>query len=364
MGQVSRTGGEAFAPHALKSWCASVLQQAGLEPEDASTAASVLVHTEARGGATHGFSRLRTYLDKLASGEIAPRAQPKLEQNHAFLRIDAERALGQVAGPFSVSAAVAATNEHPAVICSVRNAGHLGALGIHLLRAAEAGRVALLMQSTPPLMSLPGGAGPMLGNNPLAIAAPRTDGPPIVIDLACSVAARGNILIANRTREPIPDGWALDLQGRPTTDPAEALKGSLMPFGGVKGLMIAAMVELLAGSLSGALFESSMNANGQVRSAPGGVNAFLLVLNPKLMNGWSEYCAHVDAWTANYLKAGGPDARIPGERAFAQERESEIRGIAFVPGTLADLRLLANELGCSFPNTIPGNEAHPNLQGR
>ena len=352
MVQQPEDGGVAFRRSGLEAWCAAILRSTGLRADDAATASTMLVRTDARGGATHGVSRLRSYVEKLAIGEMVADARPSIDAGAILLRVDAARALGQVAGPFAMDAALAATSASPAAICSLRDTGHLGALGMHALRAAEADRVAVIMQATPPLMALPGARGPMMGNNPLAIAAPRPDGPPIVIDMACSVAARGNIILADKAGRPIPEGWAVDAEGRPTTDAAAALKGSLVPFGGHKGMMIAALVELLAGSLSGAIHEASLNTGGQVRSAPGGVNAFILVINPRHMNGWSSYCDHVAAWTGHYSASGGPAARIPGERAHAQEQECDRTGIVLAASTFRDMRHLSETQGVPLPPAL------------
>lgn len=352
MSQAATSQGHAYRQQDLEFWSANILVRAGLLEANAQAVSRVLLRTDARGGGTHGLSRLRSYVEKLATGEMNARAVLNVEGADGYIRIDAQRALGQIAGPYAVDAAIAITENVPTTICTLKNTGHLGALGIHMLRAAEAGRVGVMMQSTPPLMSLPGAKGPMVGNNPLAIAAPRPNGPPIVIDIACSVAARGNIILASSAGRSIPDDWALDAEGRPTTDPVKALKGSLLPFGGYKGMMISAFVELLAGSLSGAAYEGSLNTGGQIRSAPGGVNAIIMVFNPRLMSGWDAYQDHVAAWTSHYLSAGGPDARIPGERAFRQEEQARTKGIQLEASIADDLRKLADAYAVPFPRTI------------
>lgn len=352
MSQSPASPNRAFRMQDLETWSAAIFRKAGLSESGAMTASQMLIRTDARGGRTHGLSRLRSYIEKLSSGEMSANATLKVEGGGGFIRIDANRTLGQVAGPYAIDAAVEITDKVPTTICTLRNTGHLGALGVHVLRAAEAGRVAVMMQSTPPLMSLPGAKGPMLGNNPLAIGAPRSNGAPVVIDIACSVVARGNIILANGAGRAIPEGWALDGEGNPTTNAEKALKGSLLPFGGYKGMMVAALVELLAGSLSGAAHEESLNAGNKIRSAPGGVNAIIAVFNPRLMNGWDEYQSHVAAWTSHYLSAGGSDARIPGEQAFQREKKSRENGIELGDAVLGDLRKLADSSAVPLPHPI------------
>lgn len=335
----------------VAAWCSDMLGYAGVPKREADVTAGVLVRTDARGFRTHGLMRLRSYLEKLGSGEVSSAAELKAGINGSYGVVEANAALGQVAGTFAVDRAVEATASQPLVGLMLRDTGHLGALGILVLRAAEAGRVAIVLQATPPIIALPGASGPMLGNNPFAIAAPRSNGPPIVVDMACSVAARGNILLAARTGEPIPEGWAVDEDGNPTTDATAALKGSLLPFAGHKGLGVSIIVELLAGSLSGRPFESTMNKGGQVRSASGHLNALFLVFNPDLMIGRAAYDAHVTAWTTHYKSAGG-DARIPGERAHSAETTAAAVGIPLPPDITDDLRRLGGEQSLPFPEAI------------
>ena len=343
-----------FAPYSMATvthWAATVLERAGVPQNDARITAEVLVRTDARGFRTHGLTRLRSYLDKLKSGEVATVARMTAEIRGSYGVVEANGALGQVAGIVAVDHAIRATETQPLVSVTLREAGHLGALGVLVLRAAEAGRVALMLQATPPIITMPGVGGPMIGNNPFAIAAPRTHGPPIVVDMACSVAARGNIVMAARSGAPIPEGWAVDENGVPTTDANAALKGSLLAFGGHKGLGMSIIVELLAGSLSGRPFESSLNKDGQIRVAAGNLNAMFIVFNPDLMIGRAAFDAHVTAWTTHF-KAAGDGARVPGERAHAAETAAKAEGLIYQADIANDLHCLGAEHGVPFPDGL------------
>lgn len=334
---------------ALEEWTAQVLVKVGLDPEDTALASRILVRTDARGFKTHGVARIRSYLDKIRSGEMAAKFSPRRSSDGCLYRINAGGALGQVAGPKAVEEAVAVARSAPLVACQLQDAGHLGALGINILPAAEAGMVALMFQATPPVIGLPGGSMPIIGNNPLAMAAPRPNGPPIVIDMACCVAARGNILLAARNGEPIPEGWALDQEGQPTNDPDAALLGALLPFGGHKGMALAMMVEILAGSLAGVPFRASLNEGDAVKSGTGHVNALILVINPDLVYGRPSYDEHVAAWTTHYKGKGSPDARIPGERAHQSEDEADRLGVPIPKVVLPELQKAGEEAGLPFP---------------
>ena len=340
--------GERLDYAALVSWTADLFAAVGVPQGVAVEVADLLVRTDARGFGTHGLSRLKSYMEKIANGEVSASAKPEEWFEGAFGTINACNLLGQIAGPLAIRKGIERTENQPLSVYMLRDVGHLGALGMHVLLAAEAGRVAVMLQATPPIIGLPGATGPMIGNNPFAFAAPRADAPPLVVDIACSVAARGNILNAVREERPIPEGWAVDENGNSTTDARRALAGWLQPFGGQKGMMISMLVELLAGSLSGQLYNGNLNLDRQVRSAIGNLNAMIFVINPSLMAGRDAYDAHMQAWTENYKANGGPDARIPGERAAASEIEARRNGVLLSPGIVKELQLLGVEAGKPF----------------
>ena len=336
----------------LRDWTGRMLVQAGVDAEDAELAAEGLVRADARGFKTHGLARLPNYLEKFTSGALTAGVEPFIQRNGAFIRYDARNTLGQICGPRAVGATINLARQQPVAVCQLVNAGHLGALGINLLPAAEAGMVALMFQATPPIIGIPGAQAPLIGNNPLAMAAPRENGPPIVVDFACCMAARGNILLAARDGTPIPEGWALDRQGRGTTDPDEALLGALLPFGGHKGIALAMIVEILAGSLAGGEFQSSLNQGKSVKSGVGGLSALILIFNPAAMQGRTSYAAHVEAWTTHYQTQGGGAARIPGHRAHQEELQANQRGVVLLQTIVSELIEIGQIAGLPFPEPV------------
>lgn len=206
--------------------------------------------------------------------------------------------------------------------------------------------IAFVTQSTPPVMALPGSRGAAIGNNPIAFATPVSDGPPLVFDMAASGVARGNVLAAKREGRPIPEGWAIDEQGRPTTDPEAALRGAMLPMAGHKGIGLAMMVECLAGSLSGA--KPPAMAGAKPGSAPSRVGAFLFVANPELVAERNAFDAHVAGWIATYKKASGAEGRYPGERAAGLERKRMTEGIPLDPSVVAELKQVGELTGAPF----------------
>ncbi len=339
-----------FAVGPLTDWCAAVLRQAGLAAEDATVVAELIVETECRGVRTHGLIRLATYLDKLASGEY--QALPRLTWQHrpGVLDLDAGDAMGQLAGARAIDRLCALAETEGSVMCFGTRLGHLGAVGSYPLRAARRGFFAVAMQRTPPMMGLPGYRGPVIGNSPLAWACPVPGRPPLVFDMACSVAARGHVLRARQRGEPIEPGWALDADGQPTTDADAAARGMLLPSGGHKGLGLAMLVECLAGSLAARTGKPRpVQAQDLGAGAKGGQNAFFWIINPALAGDAGAFGLDVSAWTQLVREQGGPQARLPGERAARLEAEQRRDGLTLDTVVTDALRVIAERSGIALP---------------
>ncbi len=328
----------------LETWVASIFRRAGLLEDTARPAARRLLLADMTGVRTHGLARLPSYWMQFNRGGINPRPNITHAWRGTMLVFDADLGFGQIVGPHVFASALGALGEgRPFVPFLVRNAAHLGALGSHLFEVAEKGKVAFLSQVTQPVMSPEGATRPAIGNNPLAFAAPRPDGPPFVTDFAMSNVARGKIHDALRDGTAIGEGWAIDPTGRPTTDPTAALAGSILPSGGHKGLALAMMVEVLAGTLTGA--RPLLSQGG----APDGVGAFGFVLDPAAIVGQDAFEASMREWTGHYRAAVGTHGRIPGERAAQLRQEAERDGLAIEGALLQLLIQLGNEAGVPFP---------------
>ena len=330
-------------PDALESWTSRVFEACNVPPAQAAEAASVLVRSELRGYGTHGMTRLASYVERLQSDAFNP--LPTIT-NRAFpggIVVDADGAMGQLAGPYAVRLGLDALKTSASVLIVIQTCGHLGALGIHTLLAAEGGAFSMMGQHTPPALAMEGFRGAAIGHNPIAFGCPRPGHTPIVFDVACSVAARGHILLAARDGEPIPEGWALDAEGQPTTDAKRALGGSLLPMGGHKGIGIAMMVECLAGALTAAAPAPAP----QRRAAMQG--AFLWLVRPEQYAEQPAFGDYMNDWTQTYRAAGGDGARLPGERGDALERQAREEGVALSASIAEELRALGDRLRVSFP---------------
>jgi LDH2 family malate/lactate/ureidoglycolate dehydrogenase len=332
---------------AVTQWTAEVLQAAGISPPHAALAAGLLTRTSLRGIDAHGVSRIPIYLQRIAAGEITSN-DPTAEWRGGALRVDGQGALGQVAAAFAVDQAVKATEEVASAPCVITNCGHLSALGMFALQAAEAGRVALVCQRTPPVMGLPGSPRATIGNNPIAFAAPVRGGTPLVFDMANSVAARGRIQQAARDNAPIPADWAVGEDGLPTTEAAAALMGYLRPMGAHKGIGLAMVVEILTSGLAG------WPEAGEGAGAPGsGIGAFILVMNPGLVCGQAEFEDGTHRWLRQFLNASGSGARFPGQRQAAMEKERRAMGIPIPKSVVRELREAGQGVGRDF-DLAPG----------
>lgn len=322
-------------PEALHAWMTAAFAACGVSAADAARTSEVLLRTSLRGIDTHGLARVPTYIDKLLSGEVNVRAWPGVESHDGVIRVDGDGGLGQVVATRALHEAMARAQKTATAVCTVRNSGHLSALGALVVEAAEQGLVAFLCQKTPPVIAMPGARGRAIGNNPLAFAMPVAGRAPLVFDMAASVTAFGNVVQALREGRPaIPEGWAIGPDGEPTTDPVLARQGAMLPMAGHKGIGLAMMVECLAGSLVGEM----QQADSAAGSSPSGVSAFLMVLNPDLFIGRSAFDASVRSWLAVYLQAGGEEARYPGMRQAECEQERRRTGVPIAPGLLNELK--------------------------
>ncbi|MBK5570624.1 Ldh family oxidoreductase [Ensifer sp. SSB1] len=343
-----QSSNEHYSYQELERWVEAVFRANNVIGEQAEMAAKVLVRTNLRGIDTHGVSRVAGYVQKIKSGEVNAQAKPSFSVEDDVLRFDGDGGLGQFVATQAIRQTIELAQSRSVTLCMIRESGHLAAIGQFVLEAAEAGMVAILCQETPPLMALEGSRGPAIGNNPIAFAFPVAGKAPLVFDMATSVVARGNVLQAIADgREAIPEGWAIGPDGRPTTDPSEALKGAMAPIAGHKGVGLAMLVQVLAGSLTGSLTATSATKHGATSSA-GNVSAFLLMLNPDRLVGRETFDGHVRGWLDTYLSATGEGSRYPGERAGACEVERRKGGIPLPASTIAELRKIGAAAGVPF----------------
>jgi (2R)-3-sulfolactate dehydrogenase (NADP+) len=221
---------------------------------------------------------------------------------------------------------------------AIRRSHHCGVAGHPVERLAEKGLVALLFANTPAAMAPWGGRIGVFGTNPIAFAAPLASGAPIVVDLSLSKVARGNILAAKQKGQPIPEGWALDKDGKPTTDAAAALAGTMVPLGDAKGTALALMVEMLAAGLTGAKYAADASSFLDDKGTPPGTGQLMIALDPKLIGGEGTI-AHFSRLAEQIENQ--PGARLPGSRRIAQRRQAARAGLRVAPALIAEIEALS-----------------------
>lgn len=239
----------------LERLMTAALARSGANAAMAQATARALTAAECEGIASHGASRIPQYCGHLKNGRAKGTAVPEVKGGaKAACLVDARGGLAFEALRVASQEAVKRAREFGVAFVAVTNSNHFGVAAYHLEPLAEVGLVGLAMGNSPAAMPAWGGKRALFGTNPIAAVFPRRGAPPISIDLSLSAVARGKIMVAARDGKPIPEGWALDAEGRPTTDAKAALAGSMLPAGGVKGAMLALTVELLVCALSGAAY--------------------------------------------------------------------------------------------------------------
>ena len=318
---------------------AAVCERAGAAPETAASVAAALVLAEADGQRGHGLSRVTAYADQTRSGKVDGRAVPEVSwPRPGTVRVDARCGFAYPALDAGIAAAVAAVAETGTVAVAVANSHHFGVAGHTVERLARRGLVGLVFGNTPAAIAPWGGNRPLFGTNPIAFACPRGQGDadPLVVDLSLSKVARGRIMVAVHRGEAIPEGWALDAAGRPTTDARAALDGgAMLPMGGAKGAALVLMVEVLAAALTGSRFGFEAGSFFTAEGPPPRVGQLLLALDPAAAASGADFFGRVDALTAAILAQ--PGTRLPGLRRFELRRRAERDGLALPEALHRDL---------------------------
>jgi len=308
---------------------AAVLERANTSPANAASVARALVTAEAEGLRGHGLSRLASYAAQARSGKVDGHAAPTLARPRpGVLAIDAAHGFAYPALDLAVATLPAAARACGIATAPIRRSHHCGAAGHTVERLAGEGLVALLFANTPAAIAPWGGTQAVFGTNPIAFACPLPGRAPLVIDLSLSKVARGNLLAAQQRGEAIPDDWAFDASGQPTTDPAAGLAGTMAPLGGVKGTALALMVELLAAGLTGAVYASDASSFLDADGPPPGTGQLILALDPAALGGSPE---HLRELAVSIESQSG--ARLPGTRRAAL-REAAARDGIEVPDSL------------------------------
>jgi (2R)-3-sulfolactate dehydrogenase (NADP+) len=291
----------------------NALENAGANPAMADSAAKHLIRAEEHGLPSHGLSRVPIYCGFLRHGRADGAARPvMLSERGAVCLIDNRDGLPYESAQWAIGEAMQRARRNGIGFSGVTNSGHVGVLGIHLLPVGQAGMVGVAFTNSPAAIPPWGGKTPLFGTDPVAFVFPRGNDDPLVIDLALTIVARGKIMLAMQKGEKIPEGWALDRDGKPTTDSKEALDhGSLFAIGGAKGAMLAMMVELLCCGLTGAALAFENDSYFEPGNAPR-IGHTIIAIDPGATAGSNVYFERVESLVEAML--ADPGVRLPGDR--------------------------------------------------
>jgi (2R)-3-sulfolactate dehydrogenase (NADP+) len=321
----------------LATWA---LERAGASAATAQSTARALAAADAQGLASHGVSRVPQYAAHIRLGRADGAAVAKiLRSRGAAVLVDAASGLAFPACALAVSEAIARAREQGVAFAGVTNSHHFGMASYHLEPVAAAGLVGLAFGNSPSAMPAWGGKRAIFGTNPIAAVFPRRREPPIVVDLSLSEVARGKLMVAAREGKPIPPGWALDKDGNPTTDPKAGLEGMMLPAGGVKGAMLALVVELLCCALTGAHMGFEADSMFTEEGNRPRIGQAFLVIDPGALAGRDVYDERVETLVGVMLQ--DPDVRLPGARRRALADQAAAQGVEIPQGLLVELRSLA-----------------------
>jgi len=301
--------------------------------------ARALVAAEADGQAAHGLSRVPAYALQARSGKVNGHAIPTLTRAApGIVRVDAGLGFAYPAIDLALDSLKPLAKDQGIALAAIHHSHHFGQVGAHAERLADAGLIALVFGNTPKAMAFHGGKRAMLGTNPLAFAAPLPGArAPLVIDLALSVAARGKIVAAQKAGKPIPEGWAVDVNGQSTTDPTAALAGTLSPIGGAKGGALALMVEILGAALTAGAFGWEASSFFDAEGRPPDMGHLFVAIDPGPASG-NAFADRMQTLLATIESE--PEVRVPGSRRLIARTKAEHEGITLSNALHAEIRAL------------------------
>jgi LDH2 family malate/lactate/ureidoglycolate dehydrogenase len=333
-------------PDQLRRFATAVYVAAGMAEAEAGLCADTLVQADLWGHQSHGVMRLSWYVARLKAGVCDPRAKPELVVDAGGLAlIDGHDGMGQTVAARAAEEAIGRAKAHGIAAVGVRNSNHFGTALYFTLMAAREGCVAFLSTNASPAMAPWGGRKKTVGTNPWSWACPAGSHAPMVLDIANTGVARGKIYLARQKGQKIPEGWAINAAGAPTTDPSEAIEGIILPMAQHKGYAIALMMDMLSGVLTGSGYGSAVAGPYQVerRSHAGHL---MIALNIEAMQPLAEFNARMDSLITQIksvpLAQGFEEVFYPGEIEARNDARNRQEGLSLPDDTLHDLRKVAD----------------------
>lgn len=335
----------------LHAFCTDALVSVGVPSRDAGLVADSLTQADAAGQTGHGLVRLLpVYVRRLKQGTT--RAIPELRiirQRGSTALVDGGAGLGAVVGCWAMDIAVKLAREHGSGIVAVRNSSHFGTGAFFLGQPLKQHMIGVALTNAPSNMPPAGGRTRYFGTNPLCIGLPTAQEPPVILDMSTSVVARGKIVLMDLAGQTIPEGWAIDSAGRPTTNAAAALQGAVLPVGGYKGAGLAMVIDILCGVLSGAAFGPHIvnlyDEGDQVQN----LGHFFAALDVSCFTPVEEFEARLDEMVRDVRRQprqpGVERIYVPGEIEHERTQKSLRDGVPLNDAGLREMDTLAQRLG-------------------
>lgn len=342
----------------MKSWVSDIFVAQGISREDSDIVADSLVDSDARGVYSHGVQRVRMYTNRIQNDCVNVKGIPHIvSQNAATAVVEGDNAMGQIVGIFSMKLAIKIAKEYGISIVVARGSNHYGRCAYYSRMALEHDMIGI--SSTiggGNLMAPWGGRAPRVGNNPFSIALPAQDRYPVVLDMAQSVVARGKIEMAKKTHAPIPESWALDKDGLPTTDPVKGAEGSVRPIADYKGADLAIMVGYMSSLLSGGAV--GPNLKNVYNDFSGGLNKGQLfmaidisrMIDPAVYK--ERMKEQVDFIKSTPKATGVDEVLMPGEQEWQHFYRQTKDGITYAVEVIGEIKEVCAQLGVKIPDKI------------
>lgn len=334
----------------LENFYNTIFTKLGVPEEIAAISAKNFIYADSKGADTHGVLRLPLYVQRLQKGlvEKNPDLKWELETDNSAV-LDAGNGLGFYTTQMAVEKAVEKAKDNGISMVTVYNNNHFGAAGCYAKMIAEEGMIGFVTTNGAPLIAPVGGAERILGNNPFSFAVPRKNHEPVVFDMANSVVSAGKLMVAHHQGESIPEGWALDENGEPTTDPYRAYNGggSLVPIAEHKGFGLSLMMDILSGVLSGANFGKNVSGLANYEKVTGNGNAVIAINIEKLMpeESFYERLESLLHMVVGAKKAPGTERiYLPGERGQEVQEKNRETGISINTKLHEELQEIASSL--------------------
>jgi LDH2 family malate/lactate/ureidoglycolate dehydrogenase len=338
---------------ALTRFGTAVLESFGVPAEDAHLLADSLVVAELWGHSSHGMLRLPWYVERLRSGVMTAVTKPEIVMDGGAVTVmDGHHGIGQVLSAKAVELGINRARQHGISAVGVRNSNHFGTAAYFTRMAAKEGCVAILATNASPAMAPWGGKAKSIGTNPWSIAAPAGSRGVAVMDIANTAVARGKIYLAAERGVEIPNTWAADENGVPTTDAKEAIHGLILPMAGHKGYVISFMMDVLAGVLTGSHFGSNV-AGPYEANRPSGCGHLLITIDIKSTMPLAEFEQRMETLIGEVKavpKANGiEEIFFPGELEDRNTVQLKEAGISLADTTWQSMVKLATGTGTALP---------------